>query len=260
MTSSSPPGSGSSGARAHAAPGITVRVDHDHSSDWSKEGDSGSLVLTADDRVVGLHWGGFADVLGYANPIHQVEQVLGVIAAFLPAIASMTPSATWAGPLASPVTLTGQGFQGGDLVPTFAQPQVTFGGKLATITSATDDQIVVAPPLELFPTTVDVVVRYCWEESAPVPLTYETIPVIASVSPSQGTSAGGDTVDIFGTGLAGLHRVTFAGNDAEVTSVTDNHVQVISPPAAGFSGPADVAILKDSGRSAAWFGAQFTYL
>jgi hypothetical protein len=239
---------------------ITIRLDHDHSAAWSQRGDSGSLVLTPEDRVVGLHWGGFNGVLGYANPIHEVEQVLGVTVAFAPVVTGMAPAAGWAGPLAGPVTLTGQGFQGGSLVPGFTQPQVLFGGKLATIAVATDDQIVVTPPLELFATTVDVVVRFGWEASSPVPFAYETLPVIAAVSPAQGSSAGGDTVTIVGAGLAGLHRVTFGGTDAQVTSVTDTQVEVVSPAAPGFPGPADVAVVKDAGRSAPWFGAQFTYL
>lgn len=238
-----------------------VVVDPVHSTVWSGEGDSGSFVVTADDRVVGLHWGHDPGApVGVASPIHNVERVLSIQVAFAPVVTGMAPQATWIGPLVSAVTLTGRGFQGGNLLPALSQVQVLFGGQLATIVSATDDQLVVTPPLQLLPTTVDVVVRFGWESSDPVQFAYESLPVIASVSPAQGGSGGGDTVSISGAGLSGLHRVSFGDNDAEVMSVTDTQIDVVSPPASGLAGAADVAVHKTSGRSAPWFGAQFTYL
>lgn len=240
---------------------FTVQVDGNLSTRWSASGDSGSFVVTADDRVVGLHWGAGGG-LGGANPIHHVERVLDVAVAFKPIVTGMTPLATWAGPFAGGVTLTGRGFQGGNLLLAVGSPQVFFGGQSATILSATDDQIVVTPPIQLLPTTVDVVVHFRWEQSDPVQFTYEAMPVIASVSPAQGSNGGGDSVTIFGAGLSGLHRVTFGDRDAEVVSVTDTQIQVVSPSIFSIFGspPVDVAVWKTSGRSAAWFGAQYRYL
>jgi IPT/TIG domain len=56
---------------------------------------------------------------------------------------------------------------------------------------------------------------------------------IAAVSPSSGSTEGGDTVTISGSGFASPIRVTFGGSNAQVVSSTANQIRVITPPSPG---------------------------
>jgi hypothetical protein len=63
---------------------IQVMMDFPLSSEWSENGDSGSVVVDADNNIVGLHFGhGYradGDPIGYGlmTPISVVEQALGI--------------------------------------------------------------------------------------------------------------------------------------------------------------------------------------
>jgi hypothetical protein len=239
---------------------IAVEADADFNPRWSDQGDSGSLVLTRDDRAVGLHWGHGSATTGVANPIRHVESVLDVAVAFKPVITSASLAATWAGPFApGPVTLTGRGFAGGDLFPKIAHTQVFFGGTMATVTFVTDDTLIVTPPVQPFPTHAPIEVRYGWEVSDPIPFDYEALPVVAAVTPFTGSTAGGEVVTITGVGLLGAQQVIFGSESAAITSISDNFIEVLSPPMFG-AGTVEVRVVKAAGGSAPWIGSQFTYV
>ncbi|HEX2252234.1 MAG TPA: IPT/TIG domain-containing protein [Thermoanaerobaculia bacterium] len=56
---------------------------------------------------------------------------------------------------------------------------------------------------------------------------------ISEISPSQGSTAGGDTVTIRGTGFEEPVRVSFGGVNAQVLSVTPTQIRVRSPESPG---------------------------
>lgn len=59
-------------------------------------------------------------------------------------------------------------------------------------------------------------------------------PSVTGLNPSEGPETGGTAVTISGSNLNGATMVEFgAGNDATVVSVSDNEIQVISPPGTG---------------------------
>lgn len=122
---------------------------------------------------------------------------------------------------------------------------VTFGGVPAAPDSVTNTRISVrTPPYTLkdpaVPETVDVCVRYfsgvaqvCKAKA----FTYFAINpnkkvFVSNVTPSSGSSAGGDTVTVqggnFGTSVA-TTRVAFCGVSGSVTGVSDNLITVLTP-------------------------------
>jgi subtilisin-like proprotein convertase family protein len=76
-----------------------------------------------------------------------------------------------------------------------------------------------------------------------------------SLTPTNGTDAGGTTVTINGCNLAGVNSVTFGGNAAAINFTTATSVEVVTP--AG-SGSVDV-VVSDGFNSDTLVGA-FTYL
>lgn len=81
-------------------------------------------------------------------------------------------------------------------------------------------------------------------------------PEILLVLPALGSSAGGTTVTISGSGLAPDPLVSFGGATATVESATDKAIQAITPP--GALGPVDVKVLV--GGQEATFKGGFTYI
>ncbi len=79
-------------------------------------------------------------------------------------------------------------------------------------------------------------------------------PVIASLAPTVGVAAGGDTVSINGTNLSGLSGVTFGGvASPSLVADSDSIATVITPPG---TGTVDVVVTTAGGVSAP---ASFTY-
>jgi len=141
-----------------------------------------------------------------------------------PIVIGLNPAA---GPVSggTTVTITGLNFNGA--------MAVTFGGNLAssfTISSAT--QIVATAP----PGTggiASVVVITPGGSSTPNPgseYTYTTTPLGTSVSPALGTTTGGDTVIITGSGFTGTTSVLFGNTPAtSFTVVCDSVMNAVTP-------------------------------
>ena len=72
-----------------------------------------------------------------------------------------------------------------------------------------------------------------------------TLPAVTGVSPASGSTVGGSTVTITGTGLAGATVVRFGSVAGRITADTGTHITVTSPPSAGTVTTA--AITADSG-------------
>lgn len=161
------------------------------------------------------------------------------------ALTSVEPSAgTTAG--GTPVTITGTGFKTGSTVNVTG---VSFGDYPAasfTVTSATTITAVTAPAgvPKLLGKTVRagaeglVEVDYASGHVATGPTFHfvapsagSLVPVVDSVGPSGGPVAGGTTVTIYGTGLAGATGVDFGGVPAtNVHVLSDDELAATSPP------------------------------
>ncbi len=84
---------------------------------------------------------------------------------------------------------------------------------------------------------------------------YVKVPQIFSISPNQGSTAGGDIVRISGDGLAKPKNVTFDGIPAVVSQATDTELEVVIPAHA--AGTVNVSITTGGGT--ATLGSGFNY-
>ncbi|MFI1963203.1 IPT/TIG domain-containing protein [Streptomyces pathocidini] len=76
------------------------------------------------------------------------------------------------------------------------------------------------------------------------PYTYVDAPTLASISPTAGPEAGGTTVTITGTSLAGTTEVTFGDELAAFTVVNNNQLTAVTPPGTGV---VSVTVTTDGG-------------
>ncbi len=84
-------------------------------------------------------------------------------------------------------------------------------------------------------------------------------PSVTSVNPSSGSSLGGTTVTISGTGFSGAIGVVFGSSSAGAFSVVDDStITATAPP--GSPGPVDVTVSTLLGTSATGSADQYTYV
>ncbi|NII52338.1 beta strand repeat-containing protein [Frigoribacterium endophyticum] len=151
------------------------------------------------------------------------------------------------------VTLTGTGL---DTIT-----GVTFDGTPGTVVSVSPDgtQVVVTSPAGTGVAEVVLTAPAGVTTTAPSPFVYVSPggPAVVSISPTAGPTAGGQTVVVSGTGLAGVTDVTFGGVAATIVGTpTDTRVTVVTP--AGVAGPVDVVL--DGADGAAVLEDGYTYL
>ena len=160
-----------------------------------------------------------------------------------------------------------------------ASTLVSFGGVPASVKTVTNTQITVSTPSRTLanpsvPETVDVAVTVAGSTIVKAKAyTYVAIDpnkriFVSSVSPSSGSPAGGEQVNVlggnFGTSVA-TTRVTFCGLPATITSQTDAQIIVSTPKINGVppAGQAcDVAVTTDLGlvsQQSAVLPQAFTY-
>jgi hypothetical protein len=162
-----------------------------------------------------------------------------------PTKSSVSPSS---GPTAggTSVTITGNNLSNAS--------SVTFGGVAGTITANTAGSITVTAPVGTAG-NASIVVTAPGGTTDGLTFTYVATPTIAGVTPTVGSTNGGDTVTITGTGLTTTQQVTFGGVPAAFGVVDDGTVAAITP--ANAAGTVDVVVTTDGG-SATSVGA-FTY-
>lgn len=86
------------------------------------------------------------------------------------------------------------------------------------------------------------------------------VPTITSLSSTTGTTVGGQTVTITGTGFPGATAVHFGGTASTAVTVIDaTHVAATAPPA-GANGTVDVTVTTGAGSSATSSADQYTYV
>ena len=83
-------------------------------------------------------------------------------------------------------------------------------------------------------------------------------PVVTQIAPTSGSTAGGTSVTITGTGLAGASGVAFGTTAASIVSNTDTQIVATSPAHA--AGLVDVRVTTPGGTSAVVAADHFTYV
>ena len=84
------------------------------------------------------------------------------------------------------------------------------------------------------------------------------MPTVTGMNSTSGSTAGGDTVVISGSGFTGATDVGFGATNAASVSVdSDNQITAVSP--AG-TGTVDVTVITPNGTSAINLADQFTYI
>lgn len=154
----------------------------------------------------------------------------------LPTITSLAPtSGTTAG--GNPVVITGTNFN----TPTVTV--VDFGGNAATFTVDSDTRITATAPAHAAGAVTVTVTNA--DGSATSTYTYTAGLTLA---PGSGTSAGGTTVDIFGTNLQNTSAVKFGTTPASsFTQVSATEVQAVAPAGTGVKA---VTVTTPGGTSA----------
>ncbi|WP_350347468.1 IPT/TIG domain-containing protein [Agromyces sp. G08B096] len=145
-----------------------------------------------------------------------------------------------AGPIAggTPVTITGTDLGGAT--------SVTIDGIPVTFTQVSETEITfVTPPHAAG--EVDVVVTTPNGTSNPLPFTYVPVPVLTSLTPDEGPTAGGTDVVIAGTDLEGATSVTVDGVEVPFTVEPDGTISIVTPPHA--AGVVDVVVTTPGGSS-----------
>ena len=171
------------------------------------------------------------------------------------------------------VTITGTGLAHATLV--------TFGGVAGRITAKSDTQIAVASPPSTGTVgttvttaaitadsgrritgtgTVDITVITPGGTSKLTAADHYTFaappPAVTGVSPDSGSTAGGTTVSITGTGLAGATGVRFGGVAARITADSNTQVTATSPPG---TGTVTVTVTTPVGASPTTAVGHYTY-
>ncbi len=91
--------------------------------------------------------------------------------------------------------------------------------------------------------------------SNPIPFYYVGAPFKQTLSPASGSTAGGETITINGTGFSSATSVSFGANSAVPTVVSDSRLTVTAP--AGAAGSVGVSVTTAGGTNN---GLSYTYV
>jgi hypothetical protein len=171
-----------------------------------------------------------------------------------PAVTSVSPTS---GPIAggTTVTVTGTNFTGATAVDFGATP-----GTGVVVNGAGTSLTVTSPAVSAGTVEVTVVTpEGTSATSAADSFTYFGIPTVTGVAPRTGTTAGGNSVTVTGTNLAGATAVDFGPNPGTgvVANGAGTSLTVTSP--AGAKGTVDVTVVTPGGVSAVTAADHFTY-
>ncbi len=154
------------------------------------------------------------------------------------------------------VTVSGSGFTGAT--------GVSFGGVPAASFSVLSDGTLVATAPPQAAGTVDVTVSTYAGTSAAVTADHFTYtaasaPTVSGVTPGSGTSTGGATVVVTGSGFTGAAGVSFGGVAADDFEVLDDNTIEVTAPASTTTGTVDVTVTTYAGTSSTSGDDHFTY-
>ncbi|OQD70014.1 hypothetical protein PENDEC_c027G06612 [Penicillium decumbens] len=155
-----------------------------------------------------------------------------------PTVTAVTP-ASGAKSGGNTITITGTGFTGATAVSVNGTPASSFA-----IISPTTITAVVPPGVGTGP----VVVTTSGGSNTTGPsYIYSAGAVASDATPAVGTTAGGDTLTITGSGLAGTTSVNFGTTPGTITSVSDTSIGVVTP--ASVAGTVPININTTSGTN-----------
>jgi hypothetical protein len=83
-------------------------------------------------------------------------------------------------------------------------------------------------------------------------------PAVTSVSPSSGSTAGGDSITVAGTNFTGATAVKFGATDA-ASFVVDSDIQITATTPAGSAGAVHTTVTTPGGTSSTGAGDVYTY-
>jgi IPT/TIG domain/Galactose oxidase, central domain len=170
-----------------------------------------------------------------------------------PTVASISPTQ---GPTAggTSVSLTGTNLN--------AATAVSFGGTPATsfIVISSTQITAVSPPEAAGSVNITVTTVGGTSTAAASNLfTYVAPPTVASISPTQGPTAGGTSVSLTGTNLNAATAVSFGGTPAtSFIVISSTQITAVSPPEA--AGSVNITVTTVGGTSTAAAGNLFTYV
>jgi hypothetical protein len=174
-----------------------------------------------------------------------------------PTVNAITPSSgTTAG--GTVVTILGAGFTGAT--------GVSFGSVAASgFTVNSDSSITATAPMEASGTVDITVTTFAGTSSTSSAdqFTYNNVtasaPAVTAVSPSTGSTAGGQLVTITGTNFTGTSAVDFGGTAASAFTIVSATTITATAPA-GSAGTIDITVTTNNGTSATGSADHFTYL
>ncbi|NEW99898.1 transporter [Rhodopseudomonas sp. BR0G17] len=199
-----------------------------------------SIVITTPSGTAGAR-----DVV-VTTPGGAATSTGGFTYAAVPTISTISPNSGSTGGGTS-VTISGTNLSG--------VTAVTIGGASATLGTNTSTSIVVTTPSGTAGARDVVLTTPGGSVTATGGFTYILSPSISSIAPNAGPTAGGTSVTITGTNLAGVTGVTIGGSPATVGTNTSTSVVVTTP--AGTAGARDVVVTTGGGSATATGG--FTY-
>jgi hypothetical protein len=174
-------------------------------------------------------------------------------AASAPAITAVSPS-TGGSVGGTNVSITGSGFTGASAV--------NFGSVPAASFQVISDGLIFATAPAQAAATVDITVTTLSGTSSTVAAdhfvyTASAVPAVTAITPATGSTDGGSTVVLLGSGFTGASAVNFGTTAAAgFTVLSDNAIQATAPPLA--AGTVDVTVVTPSGTSSTGSADQFT--
>ena len=202
------------------------------------------------DNGMGINW--TTDLAPAAQQTFSMLSNFSNAGVLSPAVTAISPAS---GPSSggTSVTITGTNLTGANAV--------SFGSKPASSFMVdSDTQITATAPAGTG--TVDVTVTTPSGASSTVATdkytyTETDAPVVSSVTPSSGPTAGGTSVTITGTSLANATDVKFGANSATITSNTATQIVATAP--AGVVGTVDITVTAAGGTSSTGPADRYSY-
>jgi hypothetical protein len=155
----------------------------------------------------------------------------------------VTSLSTSYGPLAGGNTITVNGYNLGTAT------SISFGESYATPTVINDAKLTVTVPAGAYAGQVNVCITAAGGTCSGFKYNYVDSPTISTITPSSGSTAGGESFTITGTELLSTTSVTVNGNPAAFGIINSTTISVIVP--AGQVGSADVVVTNAAGSATA---------
>lgn len=193
---------------------------------------------------------GATTITPYVGASKRPSVVVNAYPAAAPVVSSVTPAA---GPTAggNSVTISGRNFTGAT--------KVLFGSSAGTLVRVAADSLTVTAPkgAGVVPITVVTAKGGPSSISSKARYTYAPAPSVSHVSPGSGVTAGGNLVELRGTGLVWARQVRFGTHAASDIRVLNAGTISVRAPAG--TGKVNVVVIAAGGTSAVAKGTTYSY-